>query len=123
MKYFSNMLDKEKGCLIIAEIGVNHNGDMELAKKLITKAKESGADAVKFQTWITEENTGRYAPKAKHQKSSIDDSESQFQLLKRWELNLEQHLEIKAWAEREEIMFFSKPGSPGEFYRCSHNHY
>ncbi len=113
MKYFSNMPDKEKGCLIIAEIGVNHNGDMELAKKLITKAKQSGADAVKFQTWITEENTGRYAPKAKHQKSSIDDSESQFHLLKRWELNLEQHLEIKAWAEREEIMFFSKPGSPG----------
>ena len=113
MKYFSNSPDEGKGCFIIAEIGVNHNGDVELAKKLVTKARESGADAVKFQTWITDENTSIYAPKARHQKSSIDDTESQLMLIKKWELNLEQHREIKEWAAKEGIIFFSKPGSPG----------
>lgn len=113
MRYFSNTTDLNKGCLIIAEIGVNHNGDVDEAKRLITLAKRSGSDAVKFQTWMTVENTSIQAKLAQHQKSTGRASRLQFDLLKQWELNLEQHREIKEWADKEGIVFFSKPGSPG----------
>lgn len=113
MKYFSNTTNENKGCLIIAEIGINHNGDINLAKKLVKEAKKAGADAVKFQTWITEENTSRTAPKARHQKKTSDDNESQYDLIKKWELDLHQHQDIMKWANKEGIVFFSKPGSPG----------
>ena len=57
------MTSSSNGCFIIAEAGVNHNGDINLAKKLVDIAKEAGVDAVKFQTWITEDLTTNYKVK------------------------------------------------------------
>jgi len=109
MSYFL----KNRRVFIIAELGVNHNGDVQLAKKMISSAKSSGADAVKFQTWITDENTSCLAPKAEHQKNGIGDTQSQYDLIKKLELCYEEHCQLRDWARQEGIIFFSKPGSPG----------
>ena len=68
---------------IIAEAGVNHNGDIEIAKKLIDMAKECGADAVKFQTFKAEESTGQFAEKAEYQKRNTGCRESQLDMVKK----------------------------------------
>ena len=72
---------------IIAEIGVNHNGDLSLAKQLIEQAKFVGADAVKFQTWITEDIIEKNASKAEYQKTYNSNSESQYEMLKNLEFS------------------------------------
>src|SRR5215471_8358916 len=92
--------------LIIAEAGVNHNGSIELAKELIRGAKESGADIVKFQTWVTEELADVKAPKAEYQ-LSFDDSSNQFEMLKKLELPFEDFRELKSYAEQIGISFLS----------------
>ena len=76
---------------IIAEAGVNHNGSIEVAKKLIDVASSSGADAVKFQTFNTENLVSKNAPKADYQEN--DQNETQFDMLKKFELNKEMHLD------------------------------
>jgi len=98
-------------CFIIAEAGVNHNGDMELARKLIDVAVESGADAVKFQTFVADEIILHNAPKAKyHIETTGDDREqSWYELLKSQELNREQHIELIEYCHKKEIMFLSTP--------------
>src|ERR1043165_3365731 len=70
-------------CFIIAEAGVNHNGDLEMAKQLIDVAVEAGADAVKFQTFRAEAIVARKAPKAQYQLQTTSTAESQFDMLKR----------------------------------------
>ena len=77
---------------IIAEAGVNHNGSIEVAKKLIDVASSSGADAVKFQTFNTENLVSKNAPKADYQEN--DQNETQFDMLKKFELNKEMHLDL-----------------------------
>ena len=67
--------------LIIAEAGVNHNGDVNLAKKLCLAAKESGADVVKFQTWVTEKIITKEVQQADYQAENTGNSESEFDLL------------------------------------------
>lgn len=94
---------------IIAEAGVNHNGDFELAKKLIEVAKESGADAVKFQTFKTEKIVGKYADKADYQKENTGNSESQFEMVKKLELSFEHFKLLKSYADEIGIMFLSTP--------------
>jgi len=74
-------------CFIIAEVGVNHNGDVELAKRLIDAALEAGADAVKFQTFSAERLVTRDAPKAEYQLWATGRDESQFEMLQRLELS------------------------------------
>ena len=69
--------------LIIAEAGVNHNGDIKLAKQLIDAAADSGADYVKFQTFSADRIVTKSADKAEYQKQSSDSSESQYEMLKR----------------------------------------
>jgi N,N'-diacetyllegionaminate synthase len=96
-------------CFIIAEAGVNHNGDVELAKQLVDAAHEAGADAVKFQTWITEKLVAPDAPMADYQKRNVGHEQSQFEMLKSLELSQPQFLEIKAHADRLGILFFSTP--------------
>ena len=73
--------------IIIAEAGVNHNGNVNLAKKLISKAANSGADFIKFQTYKTEDIVISKAPLAFYQKKNIKKFKNQFQMLKKYELN------------------------------------
>jgi len=93
--------------LIIAEAGVNHNGDMELAKRLIDVAADTGADLVKFQTFSAERLATQSAPKADYQNQTTDQAESQFAMLKQLELSTEMHGVLIAHCQQRKIGFFS----------------
>jgi N-acetylneuraminate synthase len=93
--------------LIIAEAGVNHNGDMALAKKLIVAAADAGADLVKFQTFIASNLVSKNAPKAEYQKNVTDPEESQQEMVRKLELSKENHLELIDECKRKGIGFFS----------------
>lgn len=92
---------------IIAEAGVNHNGDINLAFELVEKAKEAGADCVKFQTFVTDEETSKHAEKAEYQKITSGSTETQYEMSKRLELSFEQFIEIKKHCDRIGITFLS----------------
>jgi N,N'-diacetyllegionaminate synthase len=94
---------------IIAEAGVNHNGSVEIAKKLIDVAVQSGADAVKFQTFKTENVISKYAQKAEYQKATTDVNESQFEMVKKLELDVKMHKELMTYCKQKNIMFLSTP--------------
>lgn len=94
---------------IIAEAGVNHNGDLHLAKKLVDVAAEAGADAVKFQTYRAEELVSVSAPKARYQAETTGADESQMEMIKRLELSVDAHLELNEYCKSQEIMFLSTP--------------
>ena len=94
---------------IIAEVGVNHNGDISIAKDLIKKAKESGADCVKFQTFKASQIVTKSAPKAKYQLKVTDSKESQFEMLKKLELDFEAYLDLIKYCKEIEIDFLSTP--------------
>lgn len=94
---------------IIAEAGVNHNGSIELAKKLIDAAVKAGADAVKFQTFKTENLVSKNAAKAEYQKNTTDKDESQFDMIKKLELDVGTHNELIAYCKEKGIMFLSTP--------------
>lgn len=94
---------------IIAEAGVNHNGSIELAKKLIDIAVEAGADAVKFQTFKTENLVSKGAKKAQYQEETTSAEESQFEMLKKLELDVEAHRDLIAYCDERNIMFLSTP--------------
>ncbi len=96
-------------CFIIAEAGVNHNGKLELAKKLVDVAVEARADAVKFQTFKAEKVVSIFADKAKYQKKTTDTAESQFEMIKKLELPLEDFEEIKRHCDKKGIIFLSTP--------------
>jgi N,N'-diacetyllegionaminate synthase len=93
--------------LIIAEAGVNHNGDIATAKQLVDVAADAGADLVKFQTFNADRQVTTYASKADYQKLSTDSAESQYQMLKRLELTPEMHEELIAYCSSRNIGFFS----------------
>lgn len=92
---------------IIAEAGVNHNGDLSIAKKLIDAAAEVGADAVKFQTFTADKIVSRSAPKAKYQRKRTAKGESQFEMLKGLELNSKAHQELLNHCRKKRIVFLS----------------
>jgi len=94
---------------IIAEAGVNHNGDIHLAKKLIDIAFNSGADAVKFQTWKPGELTGEFAFKVDYLDKHTPESESRFELSKRLCLPYDAFRELKFYCEKVGIQFLSTP--------------
>lgn len=98
-----------KHVFIIAEAGVNHNGSVELAKKLVDVAVESGVDAVKFQTFKAENLVSKSAQKAAYQKETTDKEESQFDMIKKLELDVNTHKELMAYCEKKGIMFLSTP--------------
>ena len=93
--------------LIIAEAGVNHNGDLKIAKKLIDAAAEAGADLVKFQTFNADRLVTITARKAAYQIQTTDSSESQHEMLRRLELTPGMHKEIIAHCAKRKIGFFS----------------
>lgn len=98
---------------IIAEAGVNHNGDLSLAKRLIDVAADAGADAVKFQTFMPEAVASRTAPKAAYQRQTTDEEESQLQMLRRLMLSPEAHSDLKNHALSCGIFFLSTPFDRG----------
>ena len=93
----------------IAEIGVNHNGNMNLAKKMIISAIKSGANAVKFQTFKAETLVTPNTPKVKYQKSTTDKNESHYQMIKSLELSEKNHLLLKNFCKKKKIDFLSTP--------------
>ncbi len=94
---------------VIAEIGVNHNGKLTLAKEMVDAAKRSGADAVKFQTFKAIELAHPSAPKVAYQKETTLANESHLQMLQSLELSLDNHLELKEYCEKLGIDFLSTP--------------
>lgn len=94
---------------IIAEAGVNHNGDINLAKELIDKAIEAKVDAVKFQTWKTEILVTKEAIQAKYQSENTGKKESQYEMLKRLELSYDDFRELKDYCDKKGVVFISTP--------------
>ncbi|WP_432662688.1 N-acetylneuraminate synthase [Wukongibacter baidiensis] len=94
---------------IIAEIGVNHNGDINLAKKLIDAAKDAGADSVKFQTFKAKNIVSKYAEKANYQKETTDNKESQFNMIQNLEMSFKDFEILKSYCDEKEILFMSTP--------------
>jgi len=94
---------------IIAEAGVNHNGSIDLAKKLIDVASDAGADAVKFQTFKAENLVSKNAQKAEYQKTTTDKKESQFDMIKKLELDKEAHKDLISYCHSKNIIFLSSP--------------
>ncbi len=94
---------------IIAESGVNHNGNLELAKKLVDVAAEAGANAVKFQTFVPENLVSKYAEKADYQKETTDKEESQLEMLRKVMLKKEWHQILIDYAKEKGIQFISTP--------------
>lgn len=93
--------------LIIAEAGVNHNGDIELAKQLVDAAVDSGADLVKFQTFNAERLATHAAPKADYQSRTTEEKQSQVTMLQQLELSEEMHETLVAYCQSRDIGFFS----------------
>ena len=93
--------------IVIAEAGVNHNGDMTLAKALIDAAAKAGADYVKFQTFVTELNISQSAAKAEYQINNTGSSETQFEMVKKLELSFENFTELASYADQKGIKFLS----------------
>jgi N,N'-diacetyllegionaminate synthase len=100
-------------CLVVAEIGVNHNGDPDLGRRLIEAAAEAGADAVKLQTFRAADVVSPSAPKAAYQVATVGASESQLEMLERLELDWDAHVALKHAAQERGLLFLSTPFDAG----------
>ncbi len=96
-------------CFIIAEAGVNHNGSMDIAMRLIDEAVLAGADAVKFQMFKADKLVARSAPKAEYQMQTTDIDESHYDMLCRLELNAECHQKLINYCQQKGILLLSTP--------------
>lgn len=98
-----------KHIIIIAEAGVNHNGDLYIAKKMAGAAKRAGADYIKFQTFCPENLVSKFAEKAEYQKKNTSEGETQLQMLQKLSLTEESFLKIKEYCDEIGIGFISTP--------------
>jgi N,N'-diacetyllegionaminate synthase len=105
------LINEKSLCFLIAEAGVNHNGNLDMAKKLVDAAKEAGVDAVKFQTFKTEESITPGAKQAEYQTKNTEKEESQFDMVKRLELPYSAFRELKKHCDEIGIIFLSTPHS------------
>ena len=103
------MIFNQDEVYVIAEIGVNHNGSVELAKELILKAKDCGADAVKFQTFKAEEVLSDQADMAAYQKTNTGEDSSQLEMVKKLELSFDDTKKLRDFSEENGITFISTP--------------
>lgn len=103
------VVGKGRPCFIVAEAGVNHNGNIHLAKKLIDAAKEAGADAVKFQLFIPNQLVTRGAKKAEYQIKTAGEQEDQYEMLKKLALSEEQYSDLQRYAQKKDIIFYATP--------------
>jgi len=101
-------IDFKDSTFIIAEIGVNHNGSVELARKMIKSASDCGVDAVKFQTFVSEDLVSENAKTADYQEKNTNEN-SQLEMLKKLELSYDDFFELKKYAEECNVMFLSSP--------------
>lgn len=92
---------------IVAEAGVNHNGDRDIAFQMVEAAAGAGVDAVKFQTFNTASHVTRVAPKAAYQSETTDPKESQFEMLRKLEIDHDTHRALKQYAEKKDLQFIS----------------
>ncbi len=99
----------DMGIIIIAEAGVNHNGSIELAKKMADAARKAGADYIKFQTFIPEKLVSRYAAKAAYQKENTGNDESQLDMLRKLALTQDNFIELQKYCQEIGIGFISTP--------------
>lgn len=105
-----------QSCFVIAEAGVNHNGEVGLAHKLIDAAVKAGADAVKFQTFTAETVVVRNCPKPTYQLQSTANTESQLEMLRKLSLRYEDFHALKKHAEEVGILFLSTPSAPADIH-------
>ena len=103
------MVGLSRPCFIIAEIGVNHDGEMKKACQLVDVAVEAGADAVKFQTFVASRLASSIAPKADYQMETTSREESQVEMLRRLELSPQDHRELIGYCRQKNILFMSTP--------------
>jgi N-acetylneuraminate synthase len=106
-------ISKDDPCFIIAEAGINHNGDLQLAKKLVDSAKDAGADAVKFQTFKAEDVVSDKAPLVDYQIQNIGSRKTQLEMLKEYELSYGDFEELKRYCDKRRVIFLSTPHSWG----------
>ncbi len=99
----------QKKIFIIAEAGVNHNGSLSIAKKLIEKAAQAGADAVKFQTFTAKNLVSPNTPKANYQLKTTSSSETQFEMIQHLEIDKNAHKALMDHCRKNNIMFLSSP--------------
>ena len=109
IKIENKRIGKKNKIFFIAEIGVNHCGKLSLAKKMIDKAKKSGADAVKFQTYITQNLATQSTKKVKYQLKNSNKKETHFQMLKSLELSKDNHKKLFKYCKKKKIIFLSTP--------------
>ncbi|MGC8802355.1 MAG: N-acetylneuraminate synthase, partial [Bacteroidales bacterium] len=101
--------NSQRHTTIIAEAGVNHNGSLELAMKMVDVAAEAGVDYIKFQTFTGEKVISRYAPKAQYQIQQTGNDESQLDMVKKLELSESEHVELVRYCEKKGVKFLSTP--------------
>lgn len=110
MDYDTFIREADDELFIIGEAGVNHNGDLATAKKLVDVARESGCNAVKFQTWKTEKVYCRERSiKPEYQMNTTDEAESEYDTIKKLELSFDQFKELKEYCDEQGIVFLSTP--------------
>lgn len=102
-------IGRGESCFVIAEAGINHNGNMAIAMKMIDAAKDAGADAIKFQSFKADKLATAKAPKARYQKRSSHRGESQLEMLRRVELSPMMHQQLIACCRKKHIQFLSSP--------------
>jgi N,N'-diacetyllegionaminate synthase len=111
IKIGARLIGERESCFIIAEAGVNHSGDIKLAKELIDTAKKAGVDAVKFQTFKAENLVTENAKMVEYQKKNLDKKENQLKMLKKYELNYNDFKRLKRYCDKKGIIFLSTPHS------------
>ena len=109
MIFGDRVIGRGEPVFVIAEAGVNHNGELDLAFQLVEAAADAGADAVKFQTFVAESVITADAEKADYQKTTTGAQESQLEMVKRLELSFEDFRELKNYCDSRAIMFLSTP--------------
>ena len=110
-KIGNTVINQESNCFVVAEIGANHMGEVKIAEKMILAAKDSGANAVKFQTFKAEELNTENAPKSSYhiETTGSDTEQTWFELLKTQEISKEMHLELIDYCYTKGIIFLSTP--------------